>query len=188
MQYQIITIYCVCADFLCAYGYRDDPQTQMTTAEVMTVALVAATFFVGNQELSRRFLKRVRLPTQDAGQKSAQSTPASPPGHSLAGAVADFERSYQAEQPKSMWSTVVRFLCATTFVSSAVGFTRAKSIAAELPAGIGLVQVGHFCRSCHGKVGDILPQPVNRLSPTYIGPLICNCRRADSQPGSQGPQ
>jgi hypothetical protein len=56
MQEQIITIYCVCADFLQAYGYQDDPQTQMTTAEVMTVALVAATFFVGNQELSRRFL------------------------------------------------------------------------------------------------------------------------------------
>lgn len=57
MQQQIITIYCLCADFLAAYGYQDDPQTQMTTAEVMTVALVAATFFVGNQELSRRFLK-----------------------------------------------------------------------------------------------------------------------------------
>lgn len=57
MQEQIITIYCVCDDFLVAYGYRDDPQTQMTTAEVMTVALVAATFFVGNQERSRLFLK-----------------------------------------------------------------------------------------------------------------------------------
>ncbi len=57
MQEQIITIYCLCADFLAAYGDRDDPQTQMSTAEVMTVALVAATFFVGNQDLSRRFLK-----------------------------------------------------------------------------------------------------------------------------------
>jgi hypothetical protein len=56
MQQKIITIYCLCADFLLAYGYRDDPQAQMSTAEVMTVALVAATFFVGNQELSRRFL------------------------------------------------------------------------------------------------------------------------------------
>ena len=57
MQEQIITIYCLCADFLIVYGYKDDSQARMSTAEVMTVALVAATFFVGNQELSRRFLK-----------------------------------------------------------------------------------------------------------------------------------
>lgn len=57
MQEQIITIYCLCADFLQAYGHKDDPQARMTTAEVMTVALVAARFFAGNQELSRRFLK-----------------------------------------------------------------------------------------------------------------------------------
>src|SRR4029079_8840318 len=57
MQEKIITIYCLCADFLLAYGHQDDPQTKMTSAEVMTVALVAATFFTGNQELSRHFLK-----------------------------------------------------------------------------------------------------------------------------------
>src|SRR5678816_639530 len=57
MQEQIITIYCLCADFLVAYGHQEDPQAKMTTAEVMTVALVAATFFTGNQELSRCFLK-----------------------------------------------------------------------------------------------------------------------------------
>jgi transposase len=57
MQQQIITIYCLCADFLQAYGHKDDPQARLTTAEVMTVALVAATFFVGNQELSRCFLQ-----------------------------------------------------------------------------------------------------------------------------------
>ena len=43
MQEKIITIYCLCADFLAAYGYQDDAQAQMSTAEVMTVALVAAT-------------------------------------------------------------------------------------------------------------------------------------------------
>jgi len=57
MQLKIITIYCLCDTFLKAYGHKDDPQAQMSTAEVMTVALVAATFFVGNQELSRLFLK-----------------------------------------------------------------------------------------------------------------------------------
>lgn len=57
MQEQIITIYCVCADFLCAYGHKEDPQARMSDAEVMTTALVAATFFTGNQELARVFLQ-----------------------------------------------------------------------------------------------------------------------------------
>jgi len=57
MPLQITTIYCLCADFLIAIGYEDDPQAQMSTAEVMTTVLVAAAFFTGNQELSRRFLK-----------------------------------------------------------------------------------------------------------------------------------
>lgn len=56
MHLQIITIYCLCADFLAAYGYTDDPQARLSTAEVMTVALVAAAFFHGNQESSRIFL------------------------------------------------------------------------------------------------------------------------------------
>jgi transposase len=57
MQEQIITIYCLCADFLVAYGHKDDPQATMSTAEVMTAVLVAAALFNGNQELSRTFLK-----------------------------------------------------------------------------------------------------------------------------------
>jgi hypothetical protein len=57
MTTQVITIYCVCDDFLRAAGWHDDVQAQMTTAEVMTVSLVAAAIFDGNQEKSRRFLK-----------------------------------------------------------------------------------------------------------------------------------
>ena len=57
MQEHIITIYCLCDDFLRAWGHRDDPQAQMSDAEVMTVALVAAAFFVGNQRLSAVFLR-----------------------------------------------------------------------------------------------------------------------------------
>src|SRR5579872_4637920 len=57
MHLQIITIYCLCADFWDAFGSKDDAQTQMSTAEVMTTALVAAWFFGGNQELARLFLK-----------------------------------------------------------------------------------------------------------------------------------
>lgn len=56
MQEKIITLYCLCADFLLASGVREDPQSRMSTAEVMTVALVAAACFGGHQEQSRRFL------------------------------------------------------------------------------------------------------------------------------------
>ncbi len=43
MDDTIITIYCLCDEFLKAIGYRDDPQVRLTTAEVMTIPLVAAT-------------------------------------------------------------------------------------------------------------------------------------------------
>ena len=52
----ITTIYCLCDDFLEALHPRDDPQIQLCTAEVMTVPLVAATFFGGNIDKSCRFL------------------------------------------------------------------------------------------------------------------------------------
>ena len=57
MHLKIITIFCLCDDFLKAYGHKDDPQAQMTTAQVMTTALGAAYFFDGKQETSRIFLQ-----------------------------------------------------------------------------------------------------------------------------------
>ena len=56
MHEKIITLYCLCADFLRVSGVREDPRSRMSTAEVMTVALVAAACFGGHQEQSRRFL------------------------------------------------------------------------------------------------------------------------------------
>ena len=44
-------------DFLRAWGQKNAPQAKMTTAQVMTVALVAVTLFNGNQERSRYFLQ-----------------------------------------------------------------------------------------------------------------------------------
>lgn len=57
MCLQIITIYCLCDAFLKIYGYRDDEQVRLTTAEIMTAALVSAWFFHGNQDTACRFLK-----------------------------------------------------------------------------------------------------------------------------------
>ena len=56
MDDTITTIYCLCDEFLRAMSHRDDPQARLSTAEVMTIPLVAATFFGGQIEKTRRFL------------------------------------------------------------------------------------------------------------------------------------
>ncbi len=56
MDDTITTIYCLCDDFLKALRHRDDPQVLMSTAEVMTVPLVAAALFGGNIDKTRLFL------------------------------------------------------------------------------------------------------------------------------------
>lgn len=57
MQIEITTIYVICDDYLKATGYEDDARTGMTTAEVMTIALVAPRFFKNCLEHARVFLK-----------------------------------------------------------------------------------------------------------------------------------
>jgi Transposase DDE domain len=52
----IIATYCLCEEFLKATGHRDDQQARLSSAEVMTVALVASAFFGSNIECGRRFL------------------------------------------------------------------------------------------------------------------------------------
>jgi hypothetical protein len=56
MDDTIITIYCLCEEFLEAIGHRDDPQVRLSTAEVMTMPLVSAAFFSGNIDKTRLFL------------------------------------------------------------------------------------------------------------------------------------
>lgn len=56
MEDTITTIYYLCDELLEATGHRDDRQVKLSTAEVMTVALVASAFFSGNIEASRSFL------------------------------------------------------------------------------------------------------------------------------------
>jgi hypothetical protein len=53
---KIIILYCFFDDLLQALGHWDDPQTQLSTAEVMTIAAVAAEFFTGNQQAALNFL------------------------------------------------------------------------------------------------------------------------------------
>ena len=57
MDEQIIFIYCICIDFLILLGIKNDAQCKMNSAEVMTVAIVAALFFGGNFSRARLMLK-----------------------------------------------------------------------------------------------------------------------------------
>lgn len=56
MQDTITTIYCLCDDFLRAMNYHHDPQTRLSSAEVMSVPLVAACYFGGKVEKAHEFL------------------------------------------------------------------------------------------------------------------------------------
>ena len=64
MDEQIIAIYCICADVLRALRHPDDRQCQMSDAEVLTTAIVAALYFGGNFEKARALLsQRAYVPT-----------------------------------------------------------------------------------------------------------------------------
>ena len=57
MHIKIILIYCICDDFLSAFDLNDDKQCRMTSAEILTVAIVSALFFNGNFARTRLILK-----------------------------------------------------------------------------------------------------------------------------------
>ena len=56
MDDQIVATYCLCDDVLKALDHYEDPQRQMSDAEVMTTAIVAALHFRGNWERVRELL------------------------------------------------------------------------------------------------------------------------------------
>ena len=58
MDEQIIATYCLCDDLLQALHHHDDAQCQMSDAEVMTTACIAALHFRGNHESARTMLKQ----------------------------------------------------------------------------------------------------------------------------------
>jgi len=54
---EIVFLYCLSDDLLRYLGIEDDLQCKMTSAEIVTVALVAARFFGGRLSIARRFLQ-----------------------------------------------------------------------------------------------------------------------------------
>jgi Transposase DDE domain len=57
MDYQIILVYCLCADLLKALQHKEDVQCQMSDAEVMTAGIVAALYYGGKHKLACTFLQ-----------------------------------------------------------------------------------------------------------------------------------
>ena len=57
MDLTIVAVYTICDDLLISLGHQEHPQTQMTDAEVMTTALVAARYFAGNHQTACATLK-----------------------------------------------------------------------------------------------------------------------------------
>lgn len=56
MVNETITVFCICDDYLKSIGYEDDKQSTMSTAEIMTTAIIGAMFFGGNYAKSRWFI------------------------------------------------------------------------------------------------------------------------------------
>src|SRR5436305_2373362 len=56
MDDSVLAIYCLCDDLLKALLHQEDAQHQMSDAEVMTTAIVAALYFGGNFERARDLL------------------------------------------------------------------------------------------------------------------------------------
>jgi hypothetical protein len=58
MDEKIIATYCLCDDLVHAMHHQEDPQCQMSDAEVLTTACTAAFFFRGNLESARWMRKQ----------------------------------------------------------------------------------------------------------------------------------
>jgi hypothetical protein len=56
MDTQIVAVFCLVDDMLKAMNHYEDPQCQMSDAEVMTTAIVAVLYFGGNYTHARQLL------------------------------------------------------------------------------------------------------------------------------------
>ena len=68
MTLQIIFIYCLCEEFVKTLGLKEDDQSKMAEAEVITFALVAALYFHGNYSKTHLFFRSHRYFTYLLGK------------------------------------------------------------------------------------------------------------------------
>jgi hypothetical protein len=110
---------------------RRSPGPAHNRREVMTVSLVAATFFGGNIDKTRRFLHEYGyMPTMISKShlKAAACTPSSLRRGGLSFRCwPSSSRSHPTTQSKHTWWTPCPYRCATTSVSAAAGFIPHKS-------------------------------------------------------------
>lgn len=130
MDDTITTIYCLCDDLLKAMGHRDDPQVHLSSAEVMTVSLVAATFFGANIDKTRRFLNEYEYMPKTISKGRFNPTTVSTPSSPCSGK--DSSRCWSNSSSSAIpnehkWWTLCPSRYATTSASGAVGFIRPKS-------------------------------------------------------------
>ena len=95
MDLTITIIYCVCEEFSKAMGLRDDPQARLSTAEVMTIPLVASAFFGGNIEKARSFLSEYGYIKRMIKKESPQPHPPRHRRRPLASALRHAGRTLQ---------------------------------------------------------------------------------------------
>ncbi len=57
MDLTIVAVYTICDDLLISIGHKTHPKAQMTDAEVMTTAIIAARYFGGNHQRACSVLK-----------------------------------------------------------------------------------------------------------------------------------
>jgi hypothetical protein len=78
MDTQIVAVFCLCDDMLKALHHLEDPQSQISDAEVMTTAIVAALHFGGNLEKARTHMQEYGwIRASDVEQEPLQSALAS---------------------------------------------------------------------------------------------------------------
>jgi hypothetical protein len=123
----ITTIYCLCDEFLKAIDHRDDPQVRLTTAEVMTVPLVAAAFFGGNIDKTRRFLHEYGyMPTMISKSHLNRRIHAIEPSPwwALFSLLAEaFKKPSNNPEQTYVVDSLCPYQCATTSASAAAGST-----------------------------------------------------------------
>lgn len=61
MEARIITIFCIVDDVLNSIGFRDDFQVQVTSSEIITMAISAGLFFGGNHTIAQMYFADRRL-------------------------------------------------------------------------------------------------------------------------------
>ena len=123
-QDAITTIHRLCEDFSKAIGHPDDLRVGISTAEAMTVALVAATSFGAHIDEGRLFLHEYAHLKKTMLGKRAASTAASTPSSPRSGGYCWgrwLEPSRSATPIGGTWWTPCRWPPATMFASAAVG-------------------------------------------------------------------